>query len=126
MLKPLYSWLLLVNFFVLSTTANAFPAVDSHSCGKLRGNSQPFMLVLKTGEELPEAIVRCATDANLKGASISGLGAIENPTLAYYLLDSHKYKTKTFSGLYEVTSLNGNIQQLENKPFVHMHVTLGD
>jgi len=47
-------------FFMLSTTANAFPAVNSHSCGKLRDNSQPFMLVLKTGEELPEAIVRCA------------------------------------------------------------------
>ncbi|KKS99422.1 MAG: hypothetical protein UV76_C0020G0001, partial [Candidatus Nomurabacteria bacterium GW2011_GWA2_43_15] len=38
-----------------------------------------------------------------------------------------EYLPKRFSGKnYEIVSLNGNISLVEDKPFVHLHIMLGD
>lgn len=83
----------LINFTAISTAtnANSVTAVNSHTCGRVKNASQPFMLVLKPGEELAQALVRYSKDANLAGASISGLGTIINPTLGYYHTNTHSY-----------------------------------
>ena len=97
---------------------------NSKSCEKTF-NSTPFVLVLKKDEELFDGIIHCAASAKLTGASFVGIGALKNPTLAYYNLRHKKYYDKKITGIYELTSLSGNISMLNNKLNIHAHVVLG-
>jgi predicted DNA-binding protein with PD1-like motif len=100
--------------------------INSTSGSKVKGQTQPFILALNMGENLFEGIMRCAVDADLKSASISGLGALDDVTVAYYNLATKSYQTKLFHGMYELVSLNGNIAKLDGKPFIHIHAAIGD
>lgn len=105
---------------------NTTPAiVDSQSGHKVLNTEKPFILALKMGENLFEGILRCANAANLKSASISGLGALDDVTVAYYNLETKQYQTKLFKGMYELISLNGNIALVDGKRFIHIHAALG-
>lgn len=113
----------------LTTNALAanYAAVDKDSCNKMINSTEPFILILKSGDNLHEGINKCAANAQLAGASIHGLGQLNNPTFAYYSNDPHeKPKFTTFDGIYELISLNGNISQDGDKYYSHLHVVLGD
>lgn len=88
-------------------------------------NAKPFILALKMGENLFEGIMKCAIERNIKSASLSGLGTLDDVTVAFYHLDKKDYATKVFHGMYELISLNGNIALLDGKPFIHIHAALG-
>ncbi|GEM_PF-567769 len=109
-----------------NSQANNLSAVNVGTCKKLAGTDKPFILVLKRKENVMHSIIRCATDAHITSAFLSGLGALESPTLGYYNLKEKRYQYKTFSGIYELIGLNGNLTQVDNQPFAHVHVTLGD
>ena len=109
------------------TAAITQPAVIDSSSGKLvAGSEKPFILALNLGEDLFDSILRCANDANIKSASLSGLGTLDDIMLAYYNLDTKQYQEKLFPGMYELISLNGNIAILEDELFVHIHASIGD
>lgn len=100
--------------------------INSASGSQVAGCEQPFILALNIGENLFESIMRCAQDAKLQSASISGLGTLDDVTVAYYNLATKEYQTKLFHGMYELVSLNGNITMLDGKHFVHIHAAIGD
>ncbi len=99
--------------------------VDSQSGSKVANTDKPFILALKQGENLFEGILRCANDANIKSASISGLGGLDDVSVAYYNLVTKEYQTKLFTGMYELISLNGNITWVDGKRFIHIHAAIG-
>lgn len=102
-------------------------AVDSRSWKKLSDNTSPFILVIHRGEQIIETILNCVQALEILSASISGLGALENPTIAYFNLHTKKYQDKNFSGIFELISLNGNIARAEDSSYIsHVHVTLGN
>ena len=110
----------------MTITKHIQPAiVDSHSGHLVANTEKPFILALKIGENLFESILRCADAANIKSATISGLGALDDVTVAYYHLKLKQYQTKLFHGMYELVSLNGNITFVEGKRFIHIHAALG-
>jgi predicted DNA-binding protein with PD1-like motif len=133
MLKNLFS----ITTLVLSAsifTAQAETAenttsavVNLGSCSKMANTTQPFILVLNSGDDLLESISQCAKAAKLQGASISGLGQVHNPTLAYFTSNPNdKPKLTTFPGYYELASLNGNISVNGNNYYTHAHASLAD
>lgn len=99
--------------------------VDSATCHQLAGTTEPFILNLNRGENLFQGILQCAEKVGLHAASISGLGALEDPKVAYYYLDRKEYDTKEFIGIFELVSLNGNISFVDGKHFAHIHTALG-
>ena len=108
--------------------ANAKPqaVVNKNTCAKMVNNTKPFILVLNSGDDLLESITQCAREAKLSGASISGVGQLQDPTLAF---DSSNTKAKptlhTFPGLYKLGSLNGKVAVNGDKYFTHAQVALG-
>lgn len=101
-------------------------AIVQSSQGHLvKHTKEPFILALKMGENLFEGILRCANDADLTSVSLSGLGALDDVTVAYYNLATKQYQTKLFKGMYELISVNGNITLLDGKRFIHIHAALG-
>lgn len=115
--------------FGISMTAAAadYTAVDKLSCNRMQNTTQPFILVLSSGDDLVSSINQCASDAKLLGASISGLGQVHNPTLAYFSGNPKDIPTlTTFEGYYELASLNGNVTNNSNHYYTHLHSTLAD
>lgn len=106
-------------------TSNTPAMVDTSTCSLLKNTDKPFILALKMGENLFEGILKAANAVNLKSASISGLGALDDVTVAYYNLHTRQYQTKLFTGMYELISLNGNIAFVDGKHFIHIHAALG-
>lgn len=110
-----------------ATAQETSVAVNKSSCGKLAHTTQPFILVLNSGDELIASITQCAKEAKLMGASVSGLGQAHNPTLAYFSSNpDDKPSLTTFSGYYELASLNGNITNNANHYYTHIHAVLAD
>ena len=109
----------------MNTTLLPPAIVDSNSGHLVAHTDKPFILALTMGENLFEGILRCANAAELNSASISGLGALDDVTVAYYNLQTKQYQTKLFKGMYELISLNGNITLVEGKRFIHIHAALG-
>jgi len=87
-----------------------------------------YVVRLEKGEEILSSLTKFCEDNKVYSGSISGIGGIDDVTLKYYDLEKKEYLPKRFSeGVnYEIIALNGNISRLEGKPFVHMHITLGD
>lgn len=102
-------------------------AVNKSNCNKMVNTTQPFILVLNKNDDLIENITQCAQDAKLIGATVTGLGQLHNPVLAYFSSDPNAKPTLTkFSGFYELASLNGDITNNSGKYYTHLHTTLAD
>src|SRR3990167_10014925 len=109
---------------LLSFNANAshYAAVNKDHCVRMQHTTKPFILVLNRGENIHESINQCASDAKIKAASLSGLGQLEHPTLAYFTSNPQEKPTlKKFEGFYELASFNGNITNNANKYYTHAH-----
>lgn len=101
--------------------------INSQTYATLKDPNQPFLFILKRGEETIATIKSCAQALKLKGAALVGLGALEDPTIAYYNLETQQYEEEKFIGIYELLSVNGNIAYAETgEVIVHLHVTLAD
>jgi hypothetical protein len=116
-----------LGIFSFSNALADTAAVDKASCAKLADTSKPFVLILKSGDELIASITQCAKDAKLKGASVSGLGQLNEPTLAYFTSNPNdKPKLTGFHGFYELASLNGNVTANGDNYYTHVHGVLSD
>jgi predicted DNA-binding protein with PD1-like motif len=105
----------------------AAAVVNKSTCAKLANTTQPFILVLNSGDELISTISQCAKDAKLMGASVSGLGQLHNPILAYFSSNAKdKPALTTMTGYYELASVNGNVSANGGNYYTHVHGVLAD
>ena len=132
MLKNILTTTLLAlstSVFVISAQAENITSdvVSVASCSKMANATQPFILELNNGDDLLASISQCAKAAKLQGASITGLGQVHNPTLAYFTSNPNDKPTlKTFPGYYELASLTGNISANGDSYYTHAHAALAD
>jgi len=110
----------------LCAADKSYSAVDSQRCKFMKGKKEPFILALRKGEAVQSAIEKCARDAKLQGATLSGLGALQPVTLQYFDHVTKKYHDKTFNDFMEVTNLTGNITWVNGDIKNHIHITLSD
>ncbi len=92
--------------------------------GKISDNQ--YILRLEREEEVVSTLTSFCEKHGIKNAWLTGLGSIDNPTLAHYKVDNKKYSEKKIEGIFEVTNFTGNIALFEGKPLLHPHITLGD
>ena len=87
---------------------------------------EPSIFAIERGKPLMETLLKYAQERKLPSASISGLGALQDPTLGYFDFNIGNYHFNTIKGLYELISLNGNITKYQGEYVVHVHVALGN
>lgn len=85
-----------------------------------------MVLVFKKGDDFLEELKKRLAAQKANSGFFYGLGGFVNPELAYYDLANKKFINKQYRGFFEVTNLTGNLAQLDGKPYLHCHVTLGD
>ncbi len=78
------------------------------------------------GDDLYESLTRLVQQENIRLGRIQGLGATTHAVVAYYDQDEKQYKPMEFSGGMEILNLHGNVSMRDGKPFVHIHILLGD
>lgn len=85
-----------------------------------------FLVRLIRGEKVTETLAKFIEEQEIVGGVLSGIGAVENVTLGYFDRDKKQYLRSEFNDIYEVVSFIGNISYVNDEPFVHAHITLGD
>lgn len=85
-----------------------------------------FILRLGKGEEIVRTLADFLKEKNIQSGSLSGIGGVKDIRIMYYDLQTKKYVPKDFLGMYEMTSLLGNISLVDGNPFAHLHITISD
>lgn len=81
---------------------------------------------LDEGADLYGSIVRIAEQNSISVGRVTGMGAVQRATIAYYDQKAMQYSTIEFSEPMEIVSLYGNISTKDGKPFAHVHLVLSD
>ncbi len=78
------------------------------------------------GEEILEKVKEIALKENIKLASISALGAVNDFTVGVFKTDEKKYYSNSFQGYFEITSLTGTINTMNGEFYTHIHMSAGN
>ncbi|MGN1276552.1 MAG: PPC domain-containing DNA-binding protein [Floccifex sp.] len=77
-------------------------------------------------EEILEQVKEIAIKENIKLASIQALGAINDFTVGVFKVDEKKYYANSFQGNYEIVSLTGTINTMNDEYYCHLHLSAGN
>lgn len=78
------------------------------------------------GEEILEKVKEIALKENIKLASINALGATDNFVVGVYNVSEKKYYSNEFKGSFEIVSLTGTINTMNDEFYSHLHMSAGD
>lgn len=93
---------------------------------KYRRFNNKIIARIDKGEEILEKIKEVAINENIKLASISALGAINDFTVGVFKVDEKKYYSNVFKGNFEIVSLTGTISTMNNEVYTHIHMSAGN
>ena len=91
-----------------------------------RFDGDRILLTFDRGDLINKTFEDFAHSNDISYAWLNGIGALQDPEIGYYSLESRSYHKKIFNGDYELTSLIGNISIKENECFSHTHITFSD
>ena len=88
----------------------------------------PNAIVLRVdrGEEILEQLKAVCLKENVKLASVSGIGAINDLTSGVWDVERKEYFSNHFTGVYEVANLVGTITTMNGEYYAHIHISAGD
>lgn len=83
-----------------------------------------WALKIEPGEEIIATVQSFAKAAGLRAGAITGIGAVGETELGFFVPASKTYVRRTFEGDHEILALTGNLSELEGQPFPHCHLIL--
>jgi len=83
--------------------------------------SRMFMVKIEPGEQVAAGLREFARAHGIRGAMVSGLGAVSDAELAWFNRDKKKYYSSKFPEVMELLSLTGNLGMKEDGPVLHAH-----
>ncbi len=89
------------------------------------GGVRSYAVIFSTGDEVLAGLTEFAEAHHLGAARITGIGAVESATLGWLDLNRKMYRAIREPAQVEVTSMVGDVAQLNGKPVIHVHMTLG-
>ena len=91
-----------------------------------RDGRKTYAVVLEIGEQLMSTLTDLATELNLIGSSVAGIGGFQHARLGYFDWERSHFIENIVDEQVEVLSFQGNIAEGENGlPKLHAHVVLG-
>ena len=85
-----------------------------------------YVVRMEKGEEIMESLKKLCLDEDIRLGSISGLGAAKEVEIGLFNTETKEYKTTVMRGMFEITSLIGNITRKENEVYLHCHINFSD
>ena len=87
---------------------------------------QGYALRLDPGEEVVDCLTRLADREDVRLGTVSALGAANDVTIGIFDTAEKKYYSQRYQGQYEISALVGNVTRQEGKPYLHLHITIGN
>ena len=91
---------------------------------KIDGNH--YAMRIEKGEEIIFQLKDFALKENVISGSISGIGAANMVEIGLFNTETKEFKTSIKEGMYEITSLLGNITRMNNEVYLHCHINFAD
>ena len=77
---------------------------------------------LDKGEEIHEQLRLIALKENIRLASVSALGAVDDATLGVFVVSEKRYHADRFTGDMEIVSLTGTVNTMDGEYYAHLHM----
>ena len=87
---------------------------------------QTIIVRMDKGEDIVKQVKNVALKEKIKLASISALGAINEFTVGVFKTKEKKYYANEFKGDFEIASLTGTINTMNDEYYSHMHLSAGN
>ncbi len=78
------------------------------------------------GEEILEKIKEISFKENIKLANVNALGATNHFIVGVFKVDEKKYYSNEFKGNFEIVSLTGTINTMNDEFYTHIHMSAGN
>ena len=85
-----------------------------------------IILRIDRGEEICEQLKNMALKEQIRLASISALGAVNDFTVGVFRTGEKKYYANHFTGDHEIVSLTGTISTMNGEYYAHLHMSAGN
>ncbi len=85
-----------------------------------------YVVRILKGEEVMEQLSLLAQLENMECGEITGLGASNKVEIGLFNTETKEYKTTVKEGMFEVTSIIGNISRKEGEVYLHCHINFSD
>lgn len=85
-----------------------------------------YVVRLNKGEEVIESLKDLCKNENIELAEITGFGASNLVEIGVFNVNTKEYNTKIFEGMFEITSLIGNVTRKDGEVYLHIHINFGD
>ncbi len=85
-----------------------------------------ILVRIDRGEEIIEKVKEVAAKENIKLASINALGATDHFIVGVYNVEEKKYYSNEFKGSFEIVSLTGTINTMNDEFYCHLHMSAGN
>lgn len=85
-----------------------------------------YVIRLEKGEEIVESIKKLCEKEDIKLGTISGIGATNRAVIGLFETNTKEYHSKELTGDMEITSLVGNISQMNGEVYLHIHINLAN
>lgn len=83
-----------------------------------------YVVSLERGDDLRACVEKFALDQDIVGGRVTAIGGLEDAELGAFVLATKQYVRKSFPGILELVSLDGNLTIKEGKPFLHVHAVI--
>ncbi len=93
---------------------------------KYKRFDKTIVVRIDRGEEILDKIRELAEKENIKLASVSALGAVNDFTVGVFNTAEKKYYSNEFKGAFEIVSLTGSINTMDGKFYTHIHMSAGN
>lgn len=81
---------------------------------------------LDKGDEIITSLEHICTKEQIKLGVVSGIGAVDKATIGIFDTVDKSYYSGDYTGDYEIVSLTGNISTMKEKPYLHLHIAIGN
>lgn len=85
-----------------------------------------YFVRIDPGEEIVSNLTEFCKEKSIKLGKISAIGAVNEVEIGIFDPLKKEYYSDTLKGTYEILSIKGNITSNNDKPYLHMHITLSD
>lgn len=88
-----------------------------------RNYSGKYYVRLDKGDEVTASLPALCKQEGITLAQVQGIGGCGEVTVGVFDPDKKTYREETVTGTLEMISLDGNITEYGDKPFLHAHAT---
>lgn len=84
-----------------------------------------YIVSVKDRSSIVETLTDFVKNQKIQSGEITGIGAVSEATLRFFVPSTKNYVDKTFNEQMEASNISGNVSEIDGQPLLHLHITLG-